>query len=262
MKNVFKVLIILFLFSACQNGKNKSVEELGLTFVYDTVKVDSKNEFKKDGTYISPGKATILFPTFKNDSLNHYIKRQVFNFFAKEEPVTSYQAIAESFIKGYDDFANSRKDVVEQPWSLMIVINVQKISPDYVSLKYTHYDYTGGAHGNTQISFINYNPQTNTPILIDSLIIDGKMGELVKIAESIFRKNEKLSANEPLEEKYFFENGKFALAQNFSVTDKGISFLYNPYEIKSYAEGYTELLVPFSALKAIAKPNSILTTKP
>ena len=80
------------------------------------------------------------------------------------------------------------------------------------------------------------------------------------VALFIFRKNEKLSATEPLEERYFFDKGKFALAQSFYVNDKGLVFLYNPYEIKAYAEGYTELIVPFSALKAIAKSNTILTT--
>ncbi len=262
MRNLLTCLIILLALSACKTGKDKTISELGLTFVYDTVKVESKKEFKKDGTYISPGKATILFPVFKNDSLNQFIKRQVFNFFAEEEPVTSYQEIADSFIEGYDSYANSKKGVIEQPWSLMIVINVQKLSPNFVSLKYIHFDYAGGAHGNTNISFINYNPETNKSVSIDSLIINGKMEKLVKVAEAIFRKNEKLNPQESLEGKYFFDKGKFALAKNYFVSDKGLVFLYNPYEIKAYAEGYTEVTVPFSALNDIAKPNTILTTKP
>lgn len=266
MKYTLIFLFALFVFSACQNGNNKTTEvdkktalANTLTYIYDSVNVYSKNAPKHNGQIIDTPKASIFFPVFKNDTLNQFIKRQVFNYFAEEEVVTSYQDIANSFIKGYDDFVKENP-TTSQSWYLTIKINVLKQEPNYLSLKYVHDDYAGGAHGNTTISFLNYNPKTNTSITIDSLIQKDKMGDLMRIAEGIFRKNEKLSATESLEGKYFFDKGKFALAQNFHVSDKGLVFLYNPYEIKAYSEGYTELIIPFSALKNSAKPNSILTT--
>ncbi|MGF1924148.1 MAG: DUF3298 domain-containing protein [Bacteroidia bacterium] len=259
MKNLLFCFLLALTISACQNDRDKTIESLA--FTYDTVRVESKNEFTPNGTYISPGKATVEFPVFKSDTINQFIKRQVFNFFAEEEQVSSYQDLAESFVKGYEDHIINSKGVVEQPWSLLITIGVLKKQANYLSLKYTHFDYTGGAHGNTAISFLNYNPTTNHVITLDSLIQGGKMDALLKIAEAVFRKNEKLSATEPLENKYFFDKGKFSLAENFHVTDNGLVFLYNPYEIKPYSEGYTELTIPLSALKGIAKPNTILTTQ-
>lgn len=259
MKHTLIFLFVLLAFSACQNGKKGTGENVSskdtLSYTYDSIKVYSKNP----NNLIDTPKASISFPVFKNDTLNQFIKRQVFNYFAEEEPITSYQDIADSFIKGYDDFVNTNKGT-QQSWFLIIKINVLKQASNYLSLKYIHSDYAGGAHGNTTISFLNYNPKTNTQITLESLITQGKMETLVNIAESIFRKNEKLSATEPLEGKYFFDKGKFTLAQNFYVSDKGLVFLYNPYEIKAYAEGYTALIVPFSALKTIAKSNTILTT--
>ncbi|MNL65691.1 hypothetical protein D3C87_1900590 [compost metagenome] len=84
------------------------------------------------------------------------------------------------------------------------------------------------------------------------------MSKLTAVAEKIFRKNEKLSPTESLKDKYFFENDTFSLNQNFTITEKGLKFLYNPYEIKAYVYGTTELLIPFAELKDIAKPNSLL----
>jgi len=260
MKNLFACFVLILTLSSCQNEEDRINKELA--FTYDTIKVESKNEFTKNGRYIAPGKVTIEFPIFKSDTINKFIAQKVFNFFDEKEQSTSFQDIADSFIEGYDDFANKSEKVVEQPWSLMINIRVLRKSPTYLSLKYMHYDYVGGAHGNTLISFLNYNPTTNTSITIDSLIQNDKMQALIQVAELIFRKNEKLSTTESLEEKYFFEKGKFKLAENFHVSDSGLLFMYNPYEIKPYSEGYTELLVPFSALKNIAKPNTILTTQP
>jgi Protein of unknown function (DUF3298) len=43
-------------------------------------------------------------------------------------------------------------------------------------------------------------------------------------------------------------------AENFYVTTAGIGFLYAPYEIKSFADGEVNLLVPFSALNAYLQP--------
>ncbi|RZK42565.1 MAG: DUF3298 domain-containing protein [Pedobacter sp.] len=262
MKFIVPIFALILIFSACQTKDKKQEKNENnidtLTYAYDSVKVYSKNPPIKRDSISDTTYSSIVFPVFKNDSLNQYIKRQVFNFFAQEEPVTSYQAIADSFIRGYDSFVNDNPDR-PQAWYLAINIDVLKQYKDYISLRYAHSDYAGGAHGNTSVSFLNYNPRTNTIITLDSLIQKGKMQELTKLAETIFRKDEKLSANESLEGKYFFGNGKFALAQSFHVNDKGLVFLYNPYEIKAYVEGYTELVIPYSALKHLAKPNSILS---
>ena len=70
-----------------------------------------------------------------------------------------------------------------------------------------------------------------------------------------------IGETESLKGKYFFLNDKFVLPERFYINDLGLVFLYNPYEIKPYSEGTTKLIIPFSALKGIAKQNSILTTK-
>ena len=261
MRNIIAILLLVFSISACQNRSDKKVKETTdtLSYTYDSVKVYSKHIPKNNYDRIDTPKAVISYPVFKVDTLNRFIKRRVFDTFAQEEPATSYQNIATSFIKGYDDFVITDKNT-PQAWYLIIKINVLKQSPNYLALKYIHADYVGGAHGNTIISFLNYDPRTNKEIKLDSLIQAGKMSELVATAETIFRKNEKLTQNESLEDKYFFDKGKFSLAQSFHVNDKGLVFLYNPYEIKPYAAGYTELVIPFAAIKNIAKPNTILTT--
>ncbi len=258
MKNLVVCFFLFLAISACQNGKDKAKQankKDTLSYSYDSVRVNSKNIPNS----IDTAKASITFPVFKNDTLNQFIKRKVFDFFAEEEPATSYQDVANSFIKGYDSFVSENQGT-QQSWFLIIKINVLKQTSNYLSLKYIHSDYAGGAHGNTNISFLNYNTKTNTMLTLDSLIEKGKMEALIQVAEGIFRKNEKLTPTETLTDNYFFDKGKFALAQNFHVTDAGLVFLYNPYEIKPYSEGYTELIVPFSALKKIAKPNTILTT--
>lgn len=264
-KLIYLITIILFL-ASCRNEKttDKKIDSIPakadtLTYKYDSVKVLSKNWIKpKDNSIIDTANALIKYPVFNNDTLNNFIKRQVFNYFSPEEQATSYQDIARSFISGYDSFYKENPNT-PQWWYLLIDIKVLRQTKNYIAISYIHSDYVGGAHGNTNISYLNYNPKTNQPLTLDSLIIADKKVELTKLGESIFRKDEGLTATEPLDEKYFFEHGKFSLAQSFYVGKEGLVFTYNPYEIKPYAAGITELIIPFAALKGIAKPNNILS---
>jgi len=63
---------------------------------------------------------------------------------------------------------------------------------------------------------------------------------------------------ESLEESGWFEN-KFILANTFALTSKGILFRYNPYEIKSYAYGESEFLLPYHYIEPFIINNNIST---
>jgi len=263
IKKLILCAIVAVVATACNNNENsQSDADTGsttadtLSYSYDSVKVISKNKVANANDVT---KATITYPVFETEKLNEFVKRQVFDFIGKDEQATSYTDIANSFINGYDDFYKQNKDS-EQYWFLLIKINVVYQTNNYLALKYINADYSGGAHPNTVITYINYNPKTNQTITLDSLIAKEQQPKLLAIAEGIFRKDEKLSATAPLTDGYFFEDGKFALAQNFYVNKNGLVFVYNPYEIKPYAAGITTLTIPFTALKEIAKPNTILTS--
>lgn len=43
---------------------------------------------------------------------------------------------------------------------------------------------------------------------------------------------------------------------NFYITDEGISYIFNPYEIASYYVGETEIFLPYARLKNILKPGN------
>ncbi len=266
MKRFIILICALSLLFACRNeNKDKKIaytitaENDTLTYRFDSVKLVSTNrakpfeDNKPDSTY-----ATIYYPVFENEDLNRYIMGSVFNFYDEKERPTSYQDLASSFVRGYNEFYMESPGTM-QSWYLDIDIQVLRQTHNYIALQYTDSDYAGGAHGNTSINYLNYNPKTNQPITLDSLILPDKKSELLKVAETIFRKDEKLSATEPFSGTYFFDNGKFALAQEFFVSKKGLEFIYNAYEIKAYAYGTTTLIIPFAELKNIAKPNTILS---
>lgn len=265
MKKIILFFAVILFFTACRDEKanenNAFITPISdtLVYTYDSVKIYSKNIIKSKNNYIDTTKAIITYPIFNLDTLNNLIERQVTDYIAKDEQSVSYSYLANSFVKGYDAFYLENKDTF-QSWFLFVNIKVLYQKKDYIALKYLHSDFSGGAHPNTSIFYINYNTKTNQPITLDSLVQSTQKLELTKIGERIFRNDEKLSPSVSLADAYFFENGKFFLPQNFYVSDKGLVFLYNPYEIKPYSAGVTTLVIPLVALKNIAKPNTILSS--
>ncbi len=266
MKKISILVMAISLLFACRS-ENKdtkiahtiTAENDTLTFRYDSVKVVSNNVIKSDENISADSTyALVSYPVFDNEELNKYLIRKVYDYYDEKEVPISYEDIASSFVRGYNGFFTENSGTM-QTWYLDINIQVLRQRHNYIALKYTNSDYTGGAHGNASIYYLNYNPKTNQPITLDSLIQHDKKLELLKVAETIFRRHEKLSATEDFGARYFFNDSKFALAQEFYVSEKGLEFIYNAYEIKAYAYGTTTLIIPFNELKNIAKPNTILT---
>jgi len=269
MKKIVLSLLAASVLLACTNSNNDkkvahviTAENDTLTYRYDSVKVLSNNLVKPElNSYADTANAVVKYPIFDNDELNNFVKQQVFDFFKEEDHPNAYEDIASSFIRKYNQFYLENPGTA-QWWYLLIDVKVARQLHNYVALKYINASYAGGAHGSTYITFINFNPKNSSLITLDSLIMPDKKSALLKVAEEIFRKDENISATEPLKDRYFFTDGKFSLPAAFYVSNKGLTFLYNQYEIKPYASGITELTIPFAKLTDIAKPQTILTPTP
>ncbi len=118
------------------------------------------------------------------------------------------------------------------------------------------YDYFGGAHG---IGFAFYqvlDSDIKKAVSLDDILLKAKKAELSKLVEAEF---EKWLVDEqgttPEEHKEYWE---FSLTDNVTFSDKGLSFLYQPYEIAPYASGMPEMTVSYDKLDGIIKAKYLL----
>ncbi|WP_432710176.1 DUF3298 domain-containing protein [Pedobacter sp.] len=267
MKKIFAVFLVAIMF-ACQQKKDHTENGINgnltqevtadtLTYSYDSVKVYSKTPLSPNRQVIDTAKAVITYPVFANKKLNQLVEENaLFSYNPDKEKPKSYKESVTNFIADFDAFKNENKSSF-QTWFRNIDINVLPQWKNYVGLQYTLVEYTGGAHGSTIITYKNYNARTLNLQTTDSLIKPGTKKELTKIAEQIFRKDEKLSPTQSLD-NYFFEKGIFVLPENFKLNKNGITFLYNIYEIKPYSSGRTALFIPYNDIKQILQANPIL----
>jgi hypothetical protein len=251
MKN--KVFYMLILFGGISFGANACAVDT-LSYQYKTLKKESKALITADkDTIVST--IELKYPAFKNPVWNEQVKQLVFNSETEKSNFATYDEYLNAFINASLE-ANAEEEEYLRSWSQDITVRVepQFTGTQTLSLSFFSDSYTGGVHPNTSLIYVNYDIFSRKIIKLSDLINPIMMARLTYTASTIFRKQEGLSPTESLE-NFFFENQKFSLNTNFLITKKGLLFYYNPYEIRSYAEGPMELLVPYSAISTLLKIN-------
>ncbi|MBN8670202.1 MAG: DUF3298 domain-containing protein [Chitinophagales bacterium] len=112
-------------------------------------------------------------------------------------------------------------------------------------------EYTGGAHGNYGVSYMNIDMQQKRVWnMEDVMTVDSNKLNLLLDAEA--RRYFAIAATESFEDRLLTD--KVIPNGNICITPTGINFVYNPYEIASYADGIITLFLPYSQLKDLLKP--------
>jgi hypothetical protein len=246
----------IFLFIACSlaacNWGTPGKEEPAITkdtlkYTYKIIKQKAANCGNKTDSGCTVAK--IIYPVFTdqkmlNDTIRHHLIRQ-FGITGKTD--TSLLQLAEQFLKAGKDFSlNTHTDVIRQDSSILLI-------------QLSGYRFLGGARGYYLTNFINWDTKRNKKIELKDVFTDRSIRELNIIAEGIFRKQEKLNDSTSLKPGYLFEGGKFALNNNFLITPIGIRFLYNQNEIKPYPAEETNLLIPYSQIRSLLQPHTVIT---
>ncbi|SFV52832.1 hypothetical protein MNB_SV-6-1433 [hydrothermal vent metagenome] len=125
-----------------------------------------------------------------------------------------------------------------------------------LTLQSYSYAYTGGAHGNYNIEYINYDVEAKKEYSLEDLV-DFNNSKFLHIAKIEYKKSEALLPDESLQNAGWFED-RFQLTTNFAVTKSGLLFSYAPYEIKSFASGITTFLLTYDKFLSFIKPNTPL----
>jgi len=119
---------------------------------------------------------------------------------------------------------------------------------DIISYVLYSYAYLGGAHGSWGNFVTNFNMKDGSIVTEDDLFVPDYKEELSKIlTDHLFDAVGDQESYDILFVKEVEPNG------NFEVSEEGISYLYNPYEIGPYAIGMITVTVPWQELEHILK---------
>ncbi|WP_448700018.1 DUF3298 domain-containing protein [Mucilaginibacter sp. AW1-3] len=260
IKRVLVVPLIAMIFSSCfhsgQQGTKPDITTDTLHYTYQVIKERAPDCGNKPDSGCAVAK--IKYPVFAGqDLLNDSVSQKILNLF-DAHPDKDLQTRAKHFITEYESFKKAKKKTLLS-FNLALYANVVRQDSSLVTIETGGSTFSGNAHPIQLTLFTNWNTATQKQIALSDIFVDGYLPKLTKIAEAIFRKNENLKDTSSLARDYFFKGNIFSLNHNFLIMPWGIRFLYNQYEIKPYAAGVTDLFIPYTQIKTLLKPHTVVS---
>jgi hypothetical protein len=196
---------------------------------------------------------TLSYPQFKNDKLlNDTIENQIGNLGGwLDEPAAAKSGGATS--RGVDD-DNATSDIPDASQDMAVKIVAQYHGIIVINFSQ---DQSGGAHPNHMDTYLNWDIKKHEAISLADIFIENYEEKLDIVGQKTFRKDYGLKRKGDW--GGYFENADFFLPDNFFIQPNGLNFVYGSYTIAPYMAGYPELLIPYSSIKKILRPNTVIS---
>lgn len=164
-------------------------------------------------------------------------------------------SLKRTFDKGVAQFrAESGYDDNTQPTGCELEVSAEaKIIDNTLSYTIEGYKFSGGAHGLSWHTGLNYDLQSGLQLSLHDFLSDTQVEALPALMRDLLcheKGNYDGDSFEILTELGYFPN-EIRPTENFRLTGDGIEFLFNPYEIGVYSVGITSIYVPYSLLESI-----------
>jgi hypothetical protein len=211
--------------------------------------------------------ASIVFRYLAGDStLEHLFSRIAFgDQYASLSPRAAVDTYIRDMSSEYtiqDQYSQemSQEDLNELKSDLRLSTKVDYIDSLVISVRKDLAEYYAGAvHGNYGTGFYNIDHRTKTLLRESDYFVEDYAAQLTKILQRRLLIGYKVKTLEELEEKEGISAADITPNDNCSIGPKGLTYIYNPYEIAPYALGQITIFVPYEDLQPILRPGSILS---
>lgn len=163
-----------------------------------------------------------------------------------EGDTRSLEQMGNDFVGDFEQFMKDMPDF-GLGWYFNGYVEVMVASDTLISLRVDRESFTGGAHASYTTNFVNIDPKTGTAYLLDAMLRAGYEDELNRLAVEDLQEQLGLNQNDSIDGPGFDPN--FKLNENYGFRKEGIVFYFNDYEVPSFAEGPTEVLIPYEKLQ-------------
>lgn len=158
----------------------------------------------------------------------------------KDEALAFRDQVEGEAKKAYEELTKAGVEV--SPYEVITKYQIHNLK-DYLSLTITYYQYTGGAHGISQVIAHNYDLASGNRLELKDIFKKGyNYQEVINkiIKEAIAKKPEE-----------FFPDAFQGISDNqsFYIGTEGITIYFQNYEIAPYAAGNPEFLIPYSTIR-------------
>lgn len=212
---------------------------------------DRKTFWRCDYPVFTGGSASTLI----NRALKVYMLTVVTNQDVSPKKSFSPESAAEALIASYQK--ERRESGCELPFQVAVKGSVLLNKPGLLSVRMDAHLFFGGAHGVDPIKLFVFNSNTGSQLKLADIFVPKFAARLNNHINRAFRRKNGLSTMDQLDQpkgNFFGLSVKqLNYTNNFALSNEGIIFVYNEYEIAAYANGITEILIPWSELHPLLK---------
>jgi hypothetical protein len=122
---------------------------------------------------------------------------------------------------------------------------------DLLSLGFFTYSYSGGAHGMNTTTGASYDLRTGHRLRYDDIFLPAAQAQLPALLAQAVRPLVDLKPGEPLNKALFVK--QMPVTHNVFLTAGGVEFIYQPYEIASYAQGEVRVFLPLAQVRPLLR---------
>jgi hypothetical protein len=221
---------------------------------------------KKRGSPVARILLSMLLPgESANPLISDSLKRHIISKFSDNDiGVSDPEKILETIRQNYfNTYINNNIDIYDKSsgqsfdWEMLKYMHVVHNASFILSFYVEQYAFTGGAHGLQARRYTVVNQHTGKVISLHEIFLGNYESKLTELLTNKTREKYKVPENQTLVEAGFFVT-EIRPTENFYVTAEGVGFFYNQYDIAPYANGSTDLFIPFKELKEILVSEGIL----
>jgi len=248
-----------FAFLAACSGKHGISADHSLRYEMNSVEkvYEEDDNGGENATYCK-----VSYPVFSDGEHAETFNRYLLGWIADSTALSSVpldpgsitiEGLADNFFAEYDSL---RKDFpVSWPYQFELTGSVLLNKRGLLTVDLSYYAFTGGAHGNSHTEYFVFDTRTGTRLGLNDVFEQGFEERLNKLIDRRYRQMKGLSSTDRLdgEKGMLFENF-IHFNDNFALTEEGVSFFFNNYEITAYAFGPTKIDLSYSELAGILKP--------
>lgn len=235
---IFPIFLFIVLTSCSRPSSNQQIEmEEELTFRTQTLEKEScvgENcaKLKLSWPVASGGNAA--------SKINQAIDDQMSFLVQTGEDFAPLDSMIANYFRSFEEFKADFPDSYGG-WEIEATGEVSYLSDSTVSIYFSQFSFLGGAHPNSLVTFLNFDPNKGEALSVDRLILDETT--VFNLTEQKFTEFHEVEKGVNLVDdgRFFLPETGFFLANAMGFKDDKFWVIYIPYEIGPYAMGYTEL---------------------
>ncbi|QDH77509.1 DUF3298 and DUF4163 domain-containing protein [Echinicola soli] len=254
--NKYSIAMVLALLVSCDQDKEERDETAKESLSHEQISMKRQACVGADSTCAV---VSMAYPVFSGEKemlpgwLNAHVKEQLLMYLQWGEDTVKtdqLEVAADNFLTDFEAFS-ADFSAASMPWFVDTKATVTYDGSKAISLAFSNSSFTGGAHPNHTVMFLNFDLKRRQLLQNEEIVLDKP--KLLEKAEKAFKAFHAVDPAVSLEEdgRFFLEEGKFFLPASMGYEGKAFVLIYNSYEIGPYSMGQTVLEFPLNELDEI-----------